>query len=47
MALGLGVEYRPEVLQNFPQGVQSLLRQGLVVGGLAGFFLNLIFPEEG
>jgi NCS2 family nucleobase:cation symporter-2 len=46
MALGLGVEYRPDVLQYFPQGVQSLLRQGLVVGGLTGFFLNLIFPDE-
>jgi NCS2 family nucleobase:cation symporter-2 len=46
MALGLGVEYRPDVLQHFPQGVQSLLRQGLVVGGLTGFFLNLIFPDE-
>lgn len=46
LALGLGVEYRPDVLQHFPQGVQSLLSQGLVVGGLAGFVFNLIFPEK-
>jgi len=46
MALGLGVEYRPEVLQHFPQVLKTLLRQGLVVGGLTGFLLNLIFPED-
>ncbi len=46
MALGLGVEYRPDVLQHFPQMAQSLLRQGLVVGGLTGFLLNLVFPEK-
>jgi len=46
VALGLGVEYRPEVLQHFPQAVKSLLSQGLVVGGLTGFILNLIFPEK-
>ena len=46
VGLGLGVEFRPEVLQHFPQILKSLLSQGLVVGGLSGFFLNLIFPEE-
>jgi len=46
VALGLGVEYRPDVLQHFPQAVKSLLSQGLVVGGLTGFILNLIFPEK-
>ncbi len=46
MALGLGVEFRPEMLQHFPDVLQSLLRQGLVVGGLTGFLLNLVFPKE-
>jgi len=46
VALGLGVEHRPDVLQHFPQAIKSLLSQGLVVGGLTGFILNLIFPEK-
>ncbi len=46
MALGLGVEYRPDVLQHFPQVVKTLFTQGLVVGGLSGFLLNLIFPDK-
>ncbi len=46
MALGLGIEYRPDVLQHFPQIVKTLFGQGLVVGGLTGFLLNLVFPGE-
>ncbi|MFQ5637342.1 MAG: uracil-xanthine permease family protein [bacterium] len=46
LALGLGVEHRPDVLQYMPQTLKSLLSQGLVVGGLAGFLLNVIFPEK-
>ncbi len=46
VGLGLGVEFRPEILQHFPRMLKTLLGQGLVVGGLSGFFLNLIFPEE-
>lgn len=46
LALGLGVEYRPEVLQYFPQAIKSLFSQGLVVGGLTGFVLNFLFPDK-
>jgi len=46
IGLGLGVEFRPDVLQHFPEAVRSLFTQGLVVGGLMGFLLNLILPEE-
>ncbi|MFQ5651272.1 MAG: uracil-xanthine permease family protein [bacterium] len=46
IGLGLGVEFRPDVLQNFPQWVRTLFGQGLVVGGLTGFVLNLIFPDK-
>ncbi len=45
IGLGLGAEFRPDVLREFPQWVRTLFGQGLVVGGLAGFFLNLFFPE--
>jgi NCS2 family nucleobase:cation symporter-2 len=46
IALGLGVEFRPEVVQAFPEAAKSLLGQGLVVGGLAAFLLNVVFPEK-
>lgn len=46
IGLGLGVEFRPDVLQHLPRFAQTLFGQGLVVGGLMGFLLNLIFPEE-
>ncbi len=46
VGLGLGVEFRPDVLQNLPEAVRTLFSQGLVVGGLTGFLLNLIFPEK-
>ncbi len=45
IGLGLGVEFRPDVLQQFPQWAKTLFGQGLVVGGLTGFVLNLVFPE--
>ncbi len=45
IGLGLGVEFRPDVLQHFPEAMRTLFSQGLVVGGLTGFALNLIFPE--
>ena len=45
IGLGLGVEFRPEVLLHFPPAVRTLFSQGLVVGGLTGFVLNLVFPD--
>ena len=44
VALGLGLELRPQVLQYFPQAVQTLAGSGLVVGGLAALGLNLALP---
>ncbi|TDI85196.1 MAG: purine permease [Caldithrix sp.] len=46
IGLGLGVEFRPEVLLHFPPAVRTLFSQGLVVGGLTGFVLNLVFPDR-
>jgi xanthine/uracil permease len=46
IGLGLGVELRPDVLQQLPENVRMFFGTGLVTGGLAALVLNLIFPEE-
>jgi NCS2 family nucleobase:cation symporter-2 len=46
VALGLGVELRPEVLQGLPGGLRSFLGSGLATGGLSAAALNLVFPED-
>jgi NCS2 family nucleobase:cation symporter-2 len=44
MALGLGVAFRPEVLQQFPTEVQTLFGSALVTGGMAALLLNIVLP---
>jgi len=44
MALGLGVAFRPEVLQQFPTEVQTLFGSALVTGGMAALVLNIVLP---
>jgi NCS2 family nucleobase:cation symporter-2 len=44
MALGLGVAFRPEVLQQFPTEVQTLFGSALVTGGIAALVLNVVLP---
>jgi len=44
MALGLGVAFRPEVLQQFPAEVQTLFGSALVTGGLSALLLNVVLP---
>jgi len=44
MALGLGVAFRPEVLQQFPAEVQTLFGSALVTGGMAALVLNIVLP---
>ncbi|WP_369335249.1 uracil-xanthine permease family protein [Natrialba sp. PRR66] len=47
MALGLGVSFRPEILQNFPSEVQTLFGSALVTGGMAALVLNVVLPGGG
>lgn len=47
MALGLGVAFRPEVLQQFPTAVQTLFGSALVTGGLSALALNVVIPGGG
>jgi NCS2 family nucleobase:cation symporter-2 len=47
MALGLGVAFRPEVLQQFPAEVQTLFGSALVTGGFTALLLNIAIPGGG
>lgn len=47
MALGLGVAFRPEVLQQLPAAAQTLLGSALVTGGMAAVVLNVVIPGGG
>lgn len=46
LALGLGVELRPEVLAGLSAAARSLFGSGLITGGLAGLVLNLALREK-
>ncbi|WP_435076824.1 uracil-xanthine permease family protein [Halococcus sp. AFM35] len=46
VALGLGVTFRPELVQNLPEMVQTLFGSGVVMGGLAGLVLNIVIPRD-
>ena len=47
MALGLGVAFRPEVLQGFPPEVQTFFGSALVTGGISALVLNIVLPGGG
>ena len=47
MALGLGVAFRPEVLQQFPTEVQTFFGSALVTGGFTALLLNVLIPGGG
>lgn len=46
IGLGLGVELRPEVLQNFSSQFQTFFGSGLITGGLTALLLNLVLPAR-
>ncbi len=46
VGLGLGVEFRPEILVEAPQWAASFFGSGLISGGLAALVLNLILPRR-
>jgi len=43
IGLGLGVTVYPQIFQAFPQSVQIVLNNGVVVGSFAAVVLNIIF----
>jgi len=46
IVLGLGVEWRPEAIGGFPEGLQVLLGSGILVGGLSALILNAVLPGD-
>lgn len=47
IALGLGVAFRPELLQQFPNEIQTLFGSALVTGGISALVLNIVLPGGG
>lgn len=45
-SLGLGVTFRPELVQNLPEVVQPLMGSGVVMGGFAALILNALLPQS-
>lgn len=46
LAMGLGVTYTPEILDNVPPVLRSLLSSGISAGGLTAIVLNLLLPRD-
>jgi xanthine permease len=46
VVLGVGVEVRPDVLQQFPEDLQLLAGSGLIAGGVTALVLNLVLPAD-
>ncbi len=46
LALGLGVELRPDAIQAIPEGLRTLFGSGLITGGLTALVLNAVLPER-
>jgi NCS2 family nucleobase:cation symporter-2 len=46
LALGLGLQWRPEALQHFIPELQTFFGSGLVTGGLVALILNLVLPHR-
>lgn len=47
VVLGVGVEVRPDALQELPDDVQVIAGSGLLVGGVVALVLNAILPGDG
>jgi xanthine permease XanP len=47
LAMGLGVTYVPELRENLPPVLASVLGSGIAAGGLCAMGLNLLLPEIG
>lgn len=45
-ALGLGVTFVPEIIDNFPPIAKSIFSSGFTTGGLVAMVLNIILPNR-
>jgi len=46
LAIGLGVTYVPEILDNMPTLVRSIFSSGISAGGITAIALNWLLPQE-
>lgn len=46
LALGLGVSYRPDIVNRLPEWLAVIFSSNITVGALTAFILNLIMPEQ-
>jgi len=46
LAMGLGVTYVPEILDNLPPLMKGILSSGISAGGLTAVILNLLIPAD-
>ena len=46
LALGLGIDAAPEILQFAPQLFQNIFGSSLVVSFLVAFLLNIVIPKD-
>jgi xanthine permease XanP len=44
LAIGLGVTYTPEILDNLPSIIKNVFSSGISAGGLTAIVLNLLLP---
>ena len=46
LAIGVGIESKPEILQFLPQLAQNILGSSLMVSFLVVFLLNILVPDD-
>ena len=46
LSLGLGMVFRPEILNNFSPFFKSMLSSPITTGGLTAIILNIVLPRE-
>jgi xanthine permease XanP len=46
LAIGLGVTYTPDILNNLPPVIKNVFSSGISAGGLTAIVLNLLLPRE-
>lgn len=46
IGLGLGVTFRPDILQHLPEWIKSLFSSGISAGTITALLLNIVLKEE-
>ena len=46
IGIGLGVTFRPDILQNLPEWIKSLFSSGISAGTITALLLNIVLKEE-